>query len=206
MSDDQKKLGKLDFYFSVINTSYLCHFFKAFPNCWLFAFICNFNCCLQQTQQCNRELIDVSNIAENPADILQIRFIHNKLKYSCSQFPTSVFRSASHDQHTSIVLICDRKWLSPLPWKNSSWASMENISKKSTSCRKRSLASIKGALKTFEGKVKQQHFQNNSHGTLWVLSQVQPTNSLLLPYQALHMTWRINVVIRLIRLKHAAPS
>ena len=80
----KKKLGKLDFYFSVINTSYLCHFFKAFPDCWLFAFICNFNCCLQQTQQCNRELIDVSNIAENPADILRIRFIHNKLKYSSS--------------------------------------------------------------------------------------------------------------------------
>lgn len=198
MSDDQKKKGKLDFYFSVINTSYLCHFFKAFPDCWLFAFICNFNCCLQQTQQCNRELIDVSNIAENPADILRIRLIHNKLKYSSSQFPTISFfllpHRKDHDQHTSIVLICDREWLSI------------NISKKSTSCRKRSLASIKGALKTFEGKVKQHHFQNNSQGILWVLSQVQPTNSLLLPYQALHMTWRINVVIRLIRLKHAAPS
>lgn len=54
----------------VQNALYLSHLFKAFSNRWLFAFICYFNSCLQQTQKRHRELIDINDIAENPSNIL----------------------------------------------------------------------------------------------------------------------------------------
>lgn len=58
----------------VYSALYLSHFFKAFSNCRLFALVCYFNGCLQQTQKCHRELIDINDIAENPFNILQQRF------------------------------------------------------------------------------------------------------------------------------------